>query len=62
MCLYVYVFVHVHNYECVHVLAYRRFHCLSLLLHTEFKVSMFIRCTVRCEIWAQPAELVECSV
>ena len=25
--------------------------------HTELMVSLFIRCTMRCEIWAQPAEL-----
>ena len=29
----------------------------GLLLHTELMVSLFIRCTMRCEIWAQPAEL-----
>ena len=33
------------------------FHYPGLLLHTEFMVSLFIRCTMRCEIWAQPAEL-----
>ena len=25
--------------------------------HIELLVSLFIRCTMRCEIWAQPAEL-----
>ena len=30
---------------------------LGLLIHTELIVSLFIRCTMRCEIWAQPAEL-----
>ena len=29
----------------------------GLLLNTELIVSLFIRCTMRCEIWAQPAEL-----
>ena len=33
------------------------FHYPGLLLHTELMVSLFIRCTMRCEIWAQPAEL-----
>ena len=32
-------------------------HYPGLLLHTELMVSLFIRCTMRCEIWAQPAEL-----
>ena len=26
-------------------------------VHTELVVSLFIRCTMRCEIWAHPAEL-----
>ena len=26
-------------------------------VYTELMVSLFIRCTMRCEIWAQPAEL-----
>ena len=26
-------------------------------VHTELMVSLFIGCTMRCEIWAQPAEL-----
>ena len=29
------------------------FHYPGLLLHTELMVSLFIRCTMRCEIWAQ---------
>ena len=33
------------------------FHYPSLLLHTDLTVSLFIRCTMRCENWAQPAEL-----
>ena len=33
------------------------FHYPGLLLHTELMVSLFIRCTMRCEILAQPAEL-----
>ena len=33
------------------------FHYPGLLLHTELMVSLFVRCTMRCEIWAQPAEL-----
>ena len=33
------------------------FHYPGLLLHTELMVSLSIRCTMRCEIWAQPAEL-----
>ena len=33
------------------------FHYPGLLLRTELMVSLFIRCTMRCEIWAQPAEL-----
>ena len=31
----------------------------SVLLHTELIVSLFIRCTMRCEIWAQPAEVAQ---
>ena len=38
--------------ECIHSYMYP-----GLLLHTELMVSLFIRCTMRCEIWAQPAEL-----
>ena len=33
------------------------FHYPGLLLHTELMASQFIRCTMRCEIWAQPAKL-----
>ena len=29
---------------------------LTVRIH-ELMVSLFIRCTMRCEIWAQPAEL-----
>ena len=46
------------NSLCVHgVWCHWWFHYPGLLLHTELMVSLFIRCTVRCEIWAQPAEL-----
>ena len=30
----------------------------GLFLHTELIVSLFIRCTMRCEIWASVAQLV----
>ena len=39
------------------VLCHWWFHYLGVLLHTELIVSLFFRCTMRCEIWAQPAEL-----
>ena len=32
-------------------------HYPGLLLHTELLVSLFIKCTMRCEIWVQPAVL-----
>ena len=36
---------------------------LSIMtLMTIHIVSMFIRCTMRCEIWAKPAELPQCMV
>ena len=38
------------------------FHCYYIYIYNiyvraELMVSLFIRCTMRCEIWAQPAEL-----
>ena len=36
------------------------FHYPGLLLHTELMVSLFIRCTMRCEIWAQPVGRAPC--
>ena len=38
------------KYLCVHL------SCELFNLHIHV-VSLFIRCTMRCEIWAQPAEL-----
>ena len=52
------VHVHVHVYTRFGVWCHWWFHYPGLLLHTELMVvSLFIRCTMRCEIWAQPAEL-----
>ena len=48
---------HVYTWFCVW--CHWWFHYPGLLLHTELIVSLFIRCTMRCEIWAQPAELPE---
>ena len=31
--------------------------CIYIHVHTELMVSLFIRCTMRCDIWAQPVEL-----
>ena len=43
-----YMYIHVHvQCTCIH----------GLLLHSELIVSLFIRCTMRCNIWGQPAEL-----
>ena len=47
----------VHVYTRFGVWCHWCFHYPGLLLHTELMVSLFIRCTMRCEIWAQPAEL-----
>ena len=69
MCVCVYVecaYVCMWNVRlCVCVCMW--FHYPGLLLHTELIGSLFIRCTVRCEIWVQPAELprylcLECRV
>ena len=46
-----------HVYTWFGVWCHWWFHYPGLLLHTELMVSLFIRCTMRCEIWAQPAEL-----
>ena len=32
-------------------------HVLPANLNTHMYIHVFIRCTMRCEIWAQPAEL-----
>ena len=45
------VHVHVHVYTRFGVWCHWWFHYPGLLLHTEFMVSLFIRCTMRCEIW-----------
>ena len=45
------------KYSYVHVKFVRLYMYIHVLLHTELMVSLFIRCTMRCEIWAQPAEL-----
>ena len=56
----IHVIVHVHTkhvYTWFGVWCLWWFHYPGLLLHTELMVSLFISCTMRCEIWAQPAEL-----
>ena len=44
----------LHVYTCTLYL-YMWFHYPGLLLHTELMVSLFIRCTMICEIWAKPS-------
>ena len=62
-CTYMYMYVYVfslilkHIYTRFGVWCHWWFHYPGLLLHTALMVSLFIRCTMRCEIWAQPAEL-----
>ena len=52
----------VHVYTCTHtrfgVWCHWWFHYPGLLLYTEVMVSLFIRYTMSCEIWAQPAVFV----
>ena len=55
---YLLLYMQVNNvYTRFSVWCHWWFHYPGLLLHTELMVSLFIRCTMRCEIWAQPAEL-----
>ena len=51
---------YVHLYTWFGVWCLWWFHYPGLLLHTELLLSLFIMCTMRCEIWAQPAELPCC--
>ena len=58
--MYMYMSSHLslkHVYTRFGVLCFWWFHYPGLFLHTELLVSLFIRCTMSCEIWAQPAEL-----
>ena len=50
-------FVEVSERLMQYIIVTSRLMYMGLLLHTELMVSLFIRCTMRCEIWAQPAEL-----